>query len=53
MWGGWVAVAAAFIIRAINFVRGDSEKGQRYVVGAIVGAVVMTFYTVIITGLIG
>jgi hypothetical protein len=53
MWGGWIAVAAAFIIGAINFARGDSEKGQKYVVGAIIGAIVMAFYTAIITGLIG
>ncbi len=53
MWGGWVAVAVAFIVGAINFARGDSEKGQKYVVGAIIGAVVMAFYTAIITGLIG
>jgi len=50
---GWIAVAAAFIIGAINFARGDSEKGQKYVVGAIIGAIVMGFYTAITTGLIG
>jgi hypothetical protein len=52
MWCGWIAVAAAFIIGAINFARGDSEKGRKYVVGAIIGAIVMAFYTAIITGLI-
>jgi hypothetical protein len=34
-------------------VTSDSEKGQKYVVNAIIGAVIMAFYTAIITGLIG
>jgi len=53
MWGGWIAVAAAFIIGAINFARGDSENGKKYVTGAIIGAIILAFYTAIITGLIG
>jgi hypothetical protein len=53
MWGGWIAVAAAFILGAIEFARGDSEKGKKYVVGAVIAAVIMAFYTAIITGLIG
>jgi len=32
---------------------GDSEKGKKYVVGAVIAAVIMAFYTAIITGLIG
>jgi hypothetical protein len=52
MWGEWIVVAAALIIEAINFARGDSEKGEKYVVGAIIGAIVTAFYTAIITGLI-
>jgi len=53
MWGGWIAVAAAFILGAIEFARGDNEKGKKYVVGAVIAAVIMAFYTAIITGLIG
>jgi len=53
MWGGWIAVAAAFILGAIEFARGDSEKGKKYVVGAVIAAIIMAFYTAIITGLIG
>jgi hypothetical protein len=53
MWIGWIAVAAAFIVGAIHFAMGDSERGKRYVAGAIVGAIIMAFYTAIITGLIG
>ena len=53
MWIGWIAVAAAFIIGAIHFAMGDSEKGKRYVIGAIVGAIIMAFYTAIIAGLVG
>lgn len=53
MWGGWIAVAAAFILGAIEFARGDSEKGKKYVVGAVIAAVIMAFYTAIMTGLIG
>lgn len=47
------AVAAAFIIGAIYFAMGDSEKGKKYVAGAIIGAIIMAFYTAIITGLMG
>ncbi|MEM4847688.1 MAG: hypothetical protein QW794_08035 [Thermosphaera sp.] len=53
MWAGWIAVAAAFIIGAIYFVMGDSEKGKKFVIGAIIGAIIMAFYTAIIAGLIG
>jgi len=53
MWGGWIAVAAAFIVGAIYFAMGDSEKGKKYVAGAIIGAIIMAFYTAIITGLMG
>ena len=53
MWIGWIAVAAAFIVGAIHFAMGDSEKGKRYVIGAIVGAIIMAFYTAIIAGLVG
>ena len=28
MWGEWIAVAAAFILGAIEFARGDSKKGK-------------------------
>ena len=49
----WIAVAAAFIVGAIHFAMGDSEKGKRYVAGAIVGAIIMAFYTAIIAGLVG
>jgi len=50
---GWIAVAVAFIVGGINFAGGDSKKGQKYVVGAVIAAVIMAFYTAIITGLIG
>ncbi|WP_171770371.1 hypothetical protein [Thermosphaera aggregans] len=53
MWGGWITLVVAFIIGAINFARGGSEKGEEYVAGAIKGAVAMAFYTAVITGLIG
>jgi hypothetical protein len=53
MWIGWIAVAAAFIVGAIHFAMGDSEKGKRYVAGAIIGAIIMAFYTAIIAGLVG
>jgi len=53
MWAGWIAVVAAFIVGAIEFARGDSERGKKYVTGAIIGAIIMAFYTAIITGLIG
>ncbi|MEM1690862.1 MAG: hypothetical protein QXF05_04785 [Thermofilaceae archaeon] len=53
MWAGWIAVAAAFIVGAIYFVMGDSEKGKKFVIGAIIGAIIMAFYTAIIAGLIG
>jgi len=52
MWCGWIAVAAAFIIGVIKLRWGDSEKGRKYIVDAIIGAIVMAFYTAIITGLI-
>jgi len=53
MWAGWIAVVAAFIVGAIEFARGDSERGKKYVTGAIIGAIIMAFYTAIITGLVG
>jgi len=53
MWIGWIAVAAAFIVGAIHFAMGDSEKGKRCVAGAIMGAIIMAFYTAIIAGLVG
>lgn len=53
MWAGWITVAAAFIIGAIYFAMGDSERGKRYVGGAIIGAIIMAFYTAIISGLMG
>jgi len=49
MWAGWIAVAGAFIVGAIHFAMGDSEKGKKYVAGAII----MAFYTAVITGLVG
>jgi hypothetical protein len=52
MWGGWIAVAAAFILGAINFATGDTEKGKKYFIGALIGAIVMAFYTAIVNGLI-
>ncbi|MEM4481630.1 MAG: hypothetical protein QXK88_01495 [Desulfurococcaceae archaeon] len=52
-WGGWIAVAAAFILGAINFIVGDSEKGKKYIAGAIIGAIIMAFYSALIAGLIG
>jgi hypothetical protein len=53
MWAGWIVVAGAFIVGAIHFAMGDSEKGKKYVTGAIIGAIIMAFYTAIITGLVG
>jgi len=53
MYIGWTAVAAAFILGAIEFTRGNSENGKKYVTGAIIGAIILAFYTAIITGLIG
>jgi hypothetical protein len=53
MYIGWIAVAAAFILGAIEFTRGNSENGKKYVTGAIIGAIILAFYTAIITGLIG
>jgi hypothetical protein len=53
MYIGWIAVAAAFILGAIEFTRGNSENGKKYVTGAVIGAIILAFYTAIITGLIG
>jgi hypothetical protein len=47
MYIGWIAVAAAFILGAIEFARGDSEKGKKYVVGTVIAAVIMAFYRAI------
>lgn len=51
-WIGWVAVAAAFILGAIYIVMGDSERGKKYLFGAIIGSITMAFYSAIIAGLI-
>jgi hypothetical protein len=53
MYIGWIAVVAAFILGAIEFTRGNSENGKKYVTGAVIGAIILAFYTAIITGLIG
>ncbi|MEM4546987.1 MAG: hypothetical protein QW328_09565 [Nitrososphaerota archaeon] len=53
MWIGWIIVAGAFIVGAIHFVMGDTEKAKKYIIGAIIGAIIMAFYTAIIAGLIG
>jgi hypothetical protein len=44
---------AAFIIWVLYFVTSNGENGQKYVADAIIGSVVMVFYVVITTGLIG
>ncbi len=53
LWIGWAVVAAAFVVGAIYIVIGDGERGRKYLFGAIVGAIVMAFYSTIISGLIG
>ncbi|MEM1643666.1 MAG: hypothetical protein QW369_04710 [Desulfurococcaceae archaeon] len=52
MWVGWVAIAAAFILGAIHIVMGDGERGKKYLFGAIIGAIIMAFYSAVIAGLI-
>jgi|YelNatPaOPRAMG01_1025707.scaffolds.fasta_scaffold17183_3 uncharacterized membrane protein (DUF106 family) len=53
MWIGWIAVAAGFIAGAIYFVLGYSESARKFLVGAIVGAIIMAFYSSIINALVG
>ena len=52
MWAGWITVVAAFIVGAIEFARWDSERGKKYVTGALIAAIILAFYTAIVTGLI-
>jgi hypothetical protein len=52
MWLGWIAVVGAFILGGMHLALGDSEKGKKYITGAIIGAIVMAFYTAVLNGLI-
>jgi membrane-anchored protein YejM (alkaline phosphatase superfamily) len=52
MWLGWIVVVAAFILGGMYLALGDSEKGKKYITGAIIGAIVMAFYTAVLNGLI-
>jgi hypothetical protein len=52
MYIDWIAVAAAFILGAIEFTSGGSEKGKKYITSATIGAIILAFYSAIITGLI-
>ncbi|MEM3254456.1 MAG: hypothetical protein QW765_05245 [Fervidicoccaceae archaeon] len=52
-WIGWVSVAAALIAGGISLVLGYMERGKRLIFGAILGALILAFYSAIISGLIG
>ncbi|MGB9726310.1 MAG: hypothetical protein ACP5I2_07370 [Fervidicoccaceae archaeon] len=52
MWLGWIAVAGGFIAGAIHFVLGNTESGKKLLIGAIIGAIMMAFYSALIAGLI-
>lgn len=52
-WGAWVAVFGAGIYGGLNIAMGDSERGKKFLGGAIVGAMVLAALTVIIPALVG
>ncbi len=51
-WGGWVTVFGAGIYGGLSIAMGDSEKGKKFLGGAIIGAIVLAALTVIIPALV-
>ena len=49
---GWIVVVGVFIISGIYLALGDSEKGKKYISGAIIGAIIMILCTAIVNGLL-
>jgi hypothetical protein len=50
---GWVVVIGAGIYGAIEWARGDSEKGRKVLGGAIIGAVILAVLPMFIKWLLG
>jgi hypothetical protein len=50
---GWVVVIGAGIYGAIEWARGDSEKGRKVLGGAIIGAVILAILPMFIKWLLG
>ncbi|MEM1842836.1 MAG: hypothetical protein QXL19_10715 [Ignisphaera sp.] len=51
-WGAWIAVFGAGIYGAIQWIMGDSEKGKKFLGGAIIGAIILAALTVLIPALV-
>ncbi|MEM4847684.1 MAG: hypothetical protein QW794_08015 [Thermosphaera sp.] len=51
-WGAWIAVFGAGIYGALQWIMGDSEKGKKFLGGAIIGAVILAALTVLIPALV-
>jgi len=51
-WGAWVAVFGAGIYGGLSIAIGDSEKGKKFLGGAVIGAIVLAALTVIIPALV-
>ena len=51
-WCAWVAVFGSAVYGAIQWVMGDTEKGKRFLGGAIIGAVILAALTVLIPALV-
>jgi purine-cytosine permease-like protein len=49
---GWIAVVGFFILGGTYLAPGDSEKGKKYVSGAIIGTIIMILSTAIANGLL-
>ena len=50
-WLAWLAVIAGIIWGALNWARGDSETGKRYILWAVAGAIILIFFNQIINAL--
>lgn len=52
-WIAWVAVIGAGIFGGFKVATGDQESGKKYLGGAILGAIILSFLWVIIGDVVG
>jgi len=51
-WAAWVAVAGAGLYGVLMTVMGDGEEGRKYIIGAVVGALLLAFLWSILSALV-